>query len=137
MTDAQPRRSCVLAIDNSDDVRDLYRELLGDGGYDVVTFGCHEARLDAMRQVAPDVVLLDCFLGCDPSGWELLQVLSLDPVLQRVPVVICTTDARVSGGDDRQAIREGIQVLPKPFDVQELLNAVAVALQPSETATAD
>jgi DNA-binding NtrC family response regulator len=132
MSASLPRPPCVVAIDASEDVRSLYREILGDEGYGVETFDCHEATRDALRQLRPDVVLLDCFIGCDPSGWELLQVLSLDEELQMVPVVICTTDARMFGDGARESVDESISILPKPFDVQDLLSALEASLERSK-----
>jgi DNA-binding NtrC family response regulator len=127
-----PRRPCVVAIDASEDVRSLYREILRDEGYDVETYDCHEATRDALVESRPDVVLLDCFIGCDPSGWDLLQVLSLDADLQMVPVVICTTDARVFGDDARASLDESITILPKPFDVQDFLDAIETSMERSK-----
>jgi DNA-binding response OmpR family regulator len=127
------RRPCVVAIDASDDVRTLYQELLRDEGYEVGTLACHEATRDALRELRPDVVLLDCFIGCDPSGWELMQVLSLDADLQMVPVVICTTDARMFGDDASGPVDESIKTLLKPFDVQELLSAIDASLERAQS----
>lgn len=132
-----PRRPCVVAIDASEDVRALYREMLRDEGYEVATLACHEASRDALRELRPDIVLLDCFIGCDPSGWELLQVLSLDVDLQRVPVVICTTDNRMFDHERRASLDDGIQVLSKPFDVRELLSVLTTALSAPELPMAD
>ena len=81
--------------------------------------------------------MLDCFIGCDPSGWELLQVLSLDVELQRVPVVICTTDVRVFDSESNSAVDDGIQILPKPFELQVLLGAISRALAVMEAPTGD
>jgi DNA-binding NtrC family response regulator len=129
------RRPCVVAIDASDDVRNLYREMLGGEGYDVATLDCRDATRDALREIGPSVIVLDCFLGCDPAGWDLLQVLSLDAELQHVPVVICTTDIRMAHDAHRAALEDDIVVLPKPFDVQELLGVIATALAPETPAT--
>ena len=137
MIDAPPPRPRVLAIDGSEDVRALYRELLRDEGYDAEALDCREAERDRIREMSPDVVVLDCFLGCDPSGWELQQVLSLDPVLQRVPIVICTTDTHMSGSGDSEALTAGIQMLSKPFELPDLLSAIETALQGSAVGRAD
>lgn len=131
MSASSPRRPCVVAIDASEDVRSLYREILRDEGYDIETLDCHEATRDALLTCRPDAVLLDCFIGCDPSGWELLQLLSLDADLQMVPVVICTTDARMFGDNARGQVDESIRILSKPFDVQELLCAIEASLERS------
>jgi CheY-like chemotaxis protein len=110
-------------------MRALYCELLREEGYDVATLDCREADRDALRRIDPDAVVIDCFLGGDISGWELMQVWRLDPVLQRVPVLICTTDARMTQDDARAALAAGVHVLSKPFDLQELLEALALALR--------
>jgi len=45
-----------------------------------------------------------------------------------VPVVICTSDVRMPVDERAAALGDGIQVLPKPFDVLELLSALRSAL---------
>jgi DNA-binding response OmpR family regulator len=128
MSASSHRQPRVLAIDASEDVRSLYEEMLREEGYAIATLACQEATRETVRAFRPDVVLLDCFVWFDPSGWDLLQVLSLDVELQLVPVVICTADSRLLRDDVHTSVDESIRILPKPFDVQELLTAIRASL---------
>jgi len=129
MSPSLHRRPCVVAIDASPDVRNLYREILQEEDYGIETFDCNEASRDALVACQPDVVLLDCFNGYNPSGWDILEVLSHDADLQTVPVVICTSDARLFGVDVRNQVDKSIRILSKPFDVRDLLGAIEASLK--------
>lgn len=75
----------------------------------------------------PDLVLLDLYLP-DLSGFDVIESLRTDPRTVTVPVVVVTVE-------DDPAVAERLlaagaaQVLTKPFDAQELVDAVAAHLE--------
>lgn len=121
------RGAHVVAIDSRGAARPLWSELADRSGFHVTLYDCREATRDALREARPDIVLLDWSVGRDPSGWPLLYALSIDAGLQRVPVVIFTDIAvgnlELPDGD------ESVHILPMPFGLDELVGAVARALQ--------
>jgi CheY-like chemotaxis protein len=137
MTSHTPRhRSRILAIDNAVEILHLYEALLGEEGYTVIPIPCQAAGPAVLRQMQPDVVLLDCFIGSCCTGWDVLDMLRRDPHLNRIPVVICTTDVRLVGKEDKRLDREGIRRLGKPFDVYDLLSTVETAIASTSAADA-
>jgi len=112
----------ILVVDDEAPIRNLVVAVLLDEGYDVASA---PAALDALAQIAerpPDLVLLDVMMpGMD--GLEMLQRLRADPRFAAIPVVIMsaayTRKDRVAGAD---------ALLPKPFDLSELIEVVARAL---------
>jgi DNA-binding response OmpR family regulator len=84
------------------------------------------ARVDEQR---PDLVLLDLQMP-DMDGWEFLRRLRAEPSLLDVPVVIMSAAHRIDPeGLDVQAI------FAKPFDLDELLDAVDELLASRHAAT--
>lgn len=97
-------------------------------------FECHtshrwEHALGLAREVRPHLVVLDLMWGPSPAGWRVLDTLQLDPLTDRIPVILCSGAA-----DSIQARlpalmpRYGVYVLPKPFDLPALDRMVSKAL---------
>ena len=89
-----------------------------------------EIGLVLARQHRPDVILLDLHLP-DISGEEVLRRLRSDPQTAEVPVIVLSADA--TAGQIQRLLRLGaMRYLTKPFNVPELLAAVAEALGASD-----
>jgi two-component system phosphate regulon response regulator PhoB len=116
----------ILVVDDTPALLDVVRSALEAEGYRVVT--CLESR-HAVRlalQEQPDVIMLDVVMP-EVSGWEVLAQLRSDPGFARTPVIVCT--AYVAEALGRLAELRGpdqhLGLLPKPFELEELLEVVA------------
>jgi CheY-like chemotaxis protein len=73
----------------------------------------------------PDVIMLDVVMP-EVSGWEVLACLRTYPEFARTPVIVCT--AYVAEAMGRLAELKGpdsqLGLLPKPFELEELLEVV-------------
>lgn len=121
----------ILVVDDDPDFVMLIQALLRDG-YRVE--GCtHSTRaLDRIRQIRPGLVFLDLHMP-PPSGWELLQVLRSDPAFIDLPVLIVSAAGTESELIERAAHLTAagpIEILAKPFEIDELLIRVAALLGP-------
>ncbi len=120
------RLARILVVDDSLLIRKVLRELLTEAGHEVVG----EARdgLEApvrVRELAPDLVMLDLVMP-GRSGISTLQhMLMIDPSLA---VVVCSASL-----DERRVLRAlqlGAQgFIVKPFGREHVLNAVEEALR--------
>ncbi|HEY1298445.1 MAG TPA: response regulator, partial [Chloroflexota bacterium] len=116
---AAPR---ILIVDDTPALLDVMRTCLESEGYRVQT--CLESRHAAALAAAdpPDVIMLDVVMP-EVSGWQVLAQLREDPRFQRTPVIVCT--AYVAEALGRLAELKGpdqhLGLLPKPFDVEELI----------------
>lgn len=120
MTDT-PR---ILVVDDEAPIRNLVVALLEDDGYIVEAAPAAPDVLERLTDRLPDLILLDVMMpGMD--GLELLALLRADPRCSSIPVVIMsaayTRKDAVAGADD---------LLPKPFDLDDLLATVARNLVP-------
>jgi DNA-binding response OmpR family regulator len=124
-------RPCIVLIDDDPTFLELMDELLGQfEGYEVLT--CCEADLahELVKAHRPDLVILDVRLGDEESGWKVLERLSLDPETRRLPVLVCSAAIGERPAQEPLLQRRGVDVLPKPFDLDELLGKLRAALKP-------
>jgi CheY-like chemotaxis protein len=121
-----PRRH-VVAIEPDPLLRTLYRELLEDEGYRVTALPALDPALAAL---APDVILIEEAPGAD-GEWPSLAALREQPPTARVPIVLATAAVhKAEAAADRLATL-AVQVVAKPFNIDELSAVIAQALAPS------
>jgi len=114
----------ALVVDDDKFVVSALAELLEDDGFDVHTAtNGFSAQRHAVEQ-RPSLILLDLALP-ERSGMSLLEDLRADPATHDLAIVV------VSAYPDRLSEHQLCQadgVVPKPFDVDELLEVVQRAL---------
>lgn len=111
----------ILVVDDEPDIRMLVRITLDGEGYDVVEASNGEEALEQIAREEPDLVFLDLRMpGID--GWGVLDRLSENGELERIPVVVVS--AHASHGSSQRALSLGCRgYISKPFDPDELLQA--------------
>jgi len=126
---APSRAHPLIAVINDDrDFLDLLEQLLEEEGYEVVLRREWDGAYGFVKEIRPDLVLLDIVLGREERGWTILELLTLDPATRPIPVIVCTAALR-SLQDHEQLLRQyGVYSLPKPFDLDALLALVQGAL---------
>ncbi len=113
----------VAVINDDTTFLRLMDELLGkEEGYRVSTSFVGSEAYQFVRDLQPDLVVLDLVFGGDAElGWRTLDLLTLDPVTGRIPVIVCSA-ATVQLQDHSDWLsRFNVEVLPKPFDLDTLL----------------
>jgi two-component system, OmpR family, response regulator len=111
--------STLLYVDDDPDIREIVEMSLGlDGNLTVSTSTGGEHALATMRNLRPDLVVLDVMMpGMD--GPAVLRQMRADPDLQHIPVIFMTAKANpqeVARFRDLTAIG----VIAKPFDPMAL-----------------
>ena len=117
----------ILLVEDAQEITDVVATLLRDEGFEVAD--CERAE-DALSRIAvalPDLLILDGRLP-GMSGWQCLDLLRGAEVSVRLPIVMLTAaihelQAFARPPDDCTAY------LTKPFDVDELLDAIQSILQ--------
>jgi DNA-binding response OmpR family regulator len=106
----------VLVVDDETDIREAVAELLAEEGYEVMDAGDGAEALRKARAFHPSVVLLDLMMP-GMNGWEFCAEKKIDPELAQIPVIVLSALGRVQG-------LEAAEYLQKPFELDDLLNAV-------------
>lgn len=123
----------VLIVDRDADVVGVVQAILTDAGYltSTVTDHSHDAIMRAVGRVEPDCLLLDGSSSSEyGASWEAAA--SLAGRQRAVPVVMFSAHTpalrEAAEGTSERAVAAGFAaVLAKPFDIDELLDAVAHA----------
>jgi len=88
--DQSTRRCSILVVDDEDDVRALYRSFL-EPRFDVLTAKDGKEALDVLRTRPLDLAIVDVHMPV-MNGAELIRAMRNDPSLERLPVVVQTSD---------------------------------------------
>jgi DNA-binding response OmpR family regulator len=120
----------VLVVDDEPMVRETLGQVLSDEGYVVDTAVDGESALERVHAACPDAILLDLMMP-GMNGRQFLQALRHDPTYAGVPVLIMTA---VHGLEVNLATLGASEVVEKPFNVDELLNKIALAVYRSRDA---
>ncbi len=54
----------------------------------------------------------------------ILVKLKLSPKTAKIPLIICTTNMKVVRESEVKLAEKGVLILPKPFDIDDLLNTI-------------
>lgn len=93
----------VLIIEDDKFLRELIAQKLGQSGYNVVEATDGEQGVKRVKEVKPDLVLLDLILpGID--GFEVLARIKSDPIIASIPVII------ISNLGQREEIEKGLKM---------------------------
>jgi two-component system OmpR family response regulator len=115
----------LLIVDDEENLRSMLAAALRHHGFEVSAVGDGRTALDAIGELAPDLVLLDVMLP-DLDGFEVCRRLRAEG--DRTPILFLTardaTDDKVRGltlgGDD---------YLQKPFSLEELVARATAVLR--------
>ena len=119
----------ILLIEDYRDNRDVTKLILADAGHRVSSASDGVRGLYLAARDQPDLILMDLALpGLD--GWAATQRLKAYPLTWHIPVVAFT--AHVTHEDIARARAAGcVAVITKPFEIDTLLNTIALVLNSS------
>ncbi|NJO39798.1 MAG: response regulator [Cyanobacteria bacterium CRU_2_1] len=116
----------ILVIDDSRVIRNMVKDMLPKGNFQVLEAKDGVEGLNCIRQERPNLIMLD-FLLPRMSGWEVFQHIQRQTDLQTIPLVL------MSGR--REEVTEKIpepfeffEFIEKPFEQKELFEAIKSAM---------
>lgn len=135
MTNDTTPRQRVLVVNDTQEILELFEEILEAMGLEVVQMSYAPRELARIRDTAPDLVVLDFLMGDrELLGWQLLQKLKMDRSLSSLPVIVCTGAVKQVQEQQGYLTEQGVIVVLKPFQVEQLEEAVRQALTMGPTA---
>ena len=120
----------IAVVNDSHEFLDLMQELLAEVGHHMTGFPAADTTVTEIAACEPDLIMVDLRLDSQPdasAGWDLLTQAATDPDLRSVPVVafmMPVADLEQRLVDGHAARLKAVQVMSKPFDVDELLATV-------------
>jgi len=126
--DTLEKTQSILVVEDNVLMRKLFVRCLEEGGYNVVEAMDARAALDMMRDLRPDLVVMDIVMP-NLSGVELIKQIRADADLGATPVVAVTNLA--SPADKRRLADAGFNGhVSKPIKPKEFQAVVAGFLKP-------
>ena len=115
-------KNLILLVDDEPNLREMLRQMLEMGGFDVIEAEDGLEALEKLEERAPDVLVLDVMMP-NLDGVSLCKQLRASAAFADLPILM------VSGKTQTRAVQEGLAAganhyLRKPIDVAELLQSV-------------
>lgn len=128
MSDTSQRPKRILMIDDDLAMCEFVGAVVGLKGYEYFSHNRYEGALDQVRELKPDLVLLDLHLP-DGSGLNLCQYITEDSSFGNVPVIMLTT--REFNIEREIAMKNGAEAfLHKPINQEKLTEIIVNTLSP-------
>ncbi len=113
-----PTGARIVVVEDDDAFQDLLDTVLTAEGYTVLRW-TQGAGADAfIRDVRPDLVILDLWLEHAQAGSMVLDLLMLDPATRSIPVLICSAYRQLLGDQEAQLRTHGYLILDKPYQIE-------------------
>ncbi|RYC50079.1 response regulator [Flagellimonas olearia] len=120
----------ILLVEDDPSLRENIEELLDLSGFQVYSTPDGRMAIDIARKETPDIVLCDIMMP-EVDGYEVLEQFSSCEKTKHIPFIF------VSAKTERHEVRKGMDLgaddyLTKPFEEEELLNAIHSRLEKSK-----
>ncbi|AWK89184.1 response regulator [Azospirillum thermophilum] len=128
---ADDKAQIILVVEDNVLMRKLFIRCLEEAGYSVVEAQDARTVMDLMREVRPDLVVMDILMP-DLSGMELIKQIRADSDLAPTPVVAVTNLA--TPADKRRLADAGFTGhVSKPIKPKEFQGSIAAFLKAAPT----
>jgi CheY-like chemotaxis protein len=119
---------CIVAFDHSPILLKLYDTILSPRGYAVFGYQQDMTGFQEVEALSPDLILLGNVTGLDEHQLDILDQIRTRPHTQHLPVIVATTASEPLLNFNRLRAFGRLYVLAKPFNTQQLLDAVNQSL---------
>lgn len=111
----------IMVVDDELDILFTVGQMLKINGYEVIKAIDGKECLNKLKEVTPDLVLLDIMMP-EMSGWDVAAKIKENPEWSEIPIVFLTAKGdTMSVGIGSLASEDYIT---KPFDIEDLKNRV-------------
>jgi DNA-binding response OmpR family regulator len=114
----------ILIVDDSVEYLNFMQLLLGSEGFQADVAATTAEMRRHLEQGCPDLVISDVRIP-GQAAFAVLDVLQADERTRTIPVLLCTGAVQEVEEQAERLQRAGMEVLLKPFDIEELLHRVA------------
>ena len=119
----------ILVVNDTQAILDMFRAILEEEGYDVILSSMPYQNIGEIEQVKPDLIILDIMFGDQKMGWQMVQLLKMNRTTASLPLIVCTAAIREVRETEGYLISQGVHVLYKPFQLDDLLSMVEQSLK--------
>jgi DNA-binding response OmpR family regulator len=131
----QRSRPLAIVVNDTQEILDLFKDILEEEGFDAVLASYAPKELDAIIEIDPDVVILDYLIGDEAQGWQLLQKMKMHRKTRDVPCVVCTGAVSLIKELEGHLAAKNVGVVIKPFDIDDLMSTVRMTMDANANAS--
>ncbi len=124
----------IMVINDTQEILELFRLILEPEGYEVALYSYAIRDMADVERVKPDLIIVDFFFSVERQGWQMVQKLKMNRPTASIPIIICTAAEQSVRDIEGYLQVKNIALVPKPFDIDDLLLAVKQALNPQFSA---
>lgn len=112
----------ILIVEDTEDNRQIMRDLLMSAGFDVVEAHDGLAAVAKAAKLRPDLIMMDIQLPV-LNGYEATRRIRSDPALRHIPIIAVTSYA-LSGDEEEARIAGCNGYIAKPFSPRQMLSTI-------------
>jgi len=113
----------ILLVEDEELMTDLLQRKLAKEGYEILVAKDGQEGLKAMREVKPDLVLLDIIMP-RMGGFEVMEEMNKDTELKKIPVIVISNSGQPVELDRAQKLGAKDWLIKTEFDPQEVIEKV-------------
>ena len=113
----------ILIIEDEELLYNILRKKLSEEGYNVSVAPNGEKGLELMKEVNPDLVLLDIIMP-KMGGFEVMERMNDDPQLKKIPVIIISNSGQPVELSKAKKLGVKDWLIKTEFDPQEVIDKV-------------
>ncbi len=113
----------ILLIEDEEIMVNLLQRKLSQEGYEVAVARDGEEGIKAIKEILPDLILLDIIMP-KKSGFEVMEAVQKDEQLKKIPVVIISNSGQPVELDRAKDLGVKDWLVKTNFDPQEVIDKV-------------
>lgn len=118
----------IMVFNDTIEILQLFEAILTDEGYAVSLHNLGERDAEIVSERKPDLIISDHSVLNEDLGWQFIQKLRMKRETEKIPIILATTNLRLVADNNGHIMDMGIMVLPKPFNVDQLLRMVEILI---------
>jgi len=113
----------ILVIEDEELIQSLIKKKLSQEGYEVSSAEDGVKGLEKMKEVKPDLILLDVMMP-KMGGFEVMEEMNKIPELKRIPVIIISNSGQPVELEQAKKLGARDWLIKTEFDPQEVVEKV-------------
>ena len=113
----------ILIIEDEEIIRDLLQKKLSQEGYEISVAKDGQEGLRLMKEVKPDLILLDIVMP-KIGGFEVMEEMQKEDELKSIPVIVVSNSGQPVEIDKAQALGAKDWLIKTEFDPKEVIEKV-------------
>ena len=119
----------ILIVDDDPDIVEAMKVVLESKKYSVESAGSGKEGLKKVKQLKPDLIILDIMMETGDKGFDVARILKKDPGYKDIPILMLTAIKERMGLDFKNEAGDAVwlpvdEYCEKPLNPEELISKV-------------